>query len=87
MTWQITIQYDTDQADVGTISGTWTDPNPTYGVFTHSKRIKANAAGANAFIAEAIAARNIWQIKQQANINGAAFVLNKINLADPKAGV
>ena len=87
MTWQISVQYDADQDDVGTVSGTWTDPNPAYGVFTYSKRIEANAAGVNAFVAKAIATRDAWQIKQQANITGAAFVLNKINLADPKAGV
>ena len=85
--WEITVQYDADQDDVGTVSGTWTDPNPALGVFTYSKRIKASVAGADAFVAEVIAARNAWQVKQQANITGAAFVLGKINLADPKAGV
>ena len=86
MTWAISLNYDLDQDDVGTINATWTDPNPNYGIFTYSKRIKANAAGGNAFVAEAIVARDVWQIKQQANIAGAVWALNKINLSDPKAG-
>ena len=87
MTWQISVNLDADQDDVGTVSGAWTDPNPDLGIFTFSKRVKANAAGANAFIAEAIAARNAWQVKQQANITGAAWVLDKINAADQKSGI
>ena len=85
MTWEMKVNYDLDQDDVGTINATWTDPNLDYGIFTYSKRIKANAAGGNIFIAEAIKARDTWQIKQQANIAGAAWALNKINLSDPKA--
>jgi len=84
MIWEISVNYDADQADVGSVTGTWTDP--VYGIFTYSQRIKANLAGANAFIAAAILARNTWQVKQQANIAGAAFVLGKINTADPRAG-
>lgn len=84
MTWKISLNFDADQDDVGTIIGIWTDP--IFGTFTHSKRIKATAAGGNAFIAEAISARDAWQIKQQANITGAAWVLGKINVADSKAG-
>jgi len=87
MTWAITVQYDTDQNDVGSVAATWTDPNLGYGVFTYSERIKATAAGVNAFVANAIAARDTWQTKQQANLSGAAVVLNKINAADPKVGV
>jgi len=85
--WKISVQYDADQNDVGTVSGTWTDPNLDYGVFAFSKRIKATAAGVNSFVTEAIAARNVWQVKQEANVAGVIFVLNKINITDPKAGV
>ena len=84
MSWIITVNLDYDQEDVGTVTGTWTDT--ALGAFTYSKRVKATNDGANAFVAEAIAARNIWQGKQQANINGTAVVLNKINAADPQAG-
>ena len=85
--WKISVQYDADQNDVGTVSGTWTDPNLDYGIFTFSKRIKATTAGVNSFVAEAIAARNVWQVKQEANVAGAIFVLNKINTTDPKVEV
>jgi len=85
MTWGIIVNYDADQDNVGTINATWTDL--VFGVFTYSKRIKANVAGGNAFIAEAIFARDAWQVKQQANIAGAAWALNKINLTDPKMKV
>ena len=87
MSWKITVQFDPDQNDVGSVSATWTDPNPALPAFTHSKRVKGTLAGVNAFVAEAVAARDAWQTKQQANITGAAFVLNKINAADPKVGV
>ena len=87
MTWQISVQFDADQADVGTVTGTWTDPLPALGIFTFSMRVKANAAGLTAFKTAAIAARNIWQVKQQENINKAAIVLAALNAADPKAGV
>ena len=84
MSWKITVNFDQDQEDVGTVLAEWVDPS--LGVFNYSKRVKATNDGANAFVAEAIAARNIWQGKQQANINGTAVVLNKINAADPQAG-
>lgn len=82
--WEITVQYDADQDDVGSVNGTWTDP--ALGVFTFSNRVKATADGVNAFAADAIAARDVWQVKQAANISGAAFVLDKINIADPQIG-
>ena len=84
MTWEIQIKYDADQDDVGGISATWTDA--TYGEFTHSNRIKANQAGANIFIAEAIAARNIWQTKQADAATDVGWVLSQINIDDPQIG-
>ena len=87
MAWEITIHIDADQEDVGTVSGTWTDPNAALGIFTFSKRVKANVAGANEFGIEAMAARDAWQLKQQANIDKAAWVQERINSADPKVGV
>jgi len=86
MTWEISLNLDLDQEDIGTVSATWTDSNIALGVFTYSKRLKVNTAGGNAFIAEAILARDAWQVKQQTNINGATWALNKINAADPKVG-
>lgn len=87
MTWQISVQFDADQADVGTVTGIWTDPLAELGVFTYSKRAKANAPGVNAFMTAAIAARNQWQAKTQACLDKAALILAAINAADPKAGV
>ena len=84
MTWAIKIKYDADQDDVGSISATWADP--IYGDFTWSDRIKSNAAGANAFIVKAIAARDAWQIKQDASITGINWVLGQINSADQQVG-
>lgn len=87
MTWQIAVQFDPDQADVGTVTGTWTDPLPALGVFTFSMRVKANAAGLTAFKTAAIAARNQWQVKTQAGLDKVPIVLAALNAADPKAGV
>jgi len=84
MSWKIEVQLDSDQADVGTITATWTDP--ILGEFSFSKRVKANAAGATAFVSAAVAARDVWQVKQQAGLDGASWILGKINTADPKAG-
>ncbi|MCK5611827.1 hypothetical protein KAR91_58700 [Candidatus Pacearchaeota archaeon] len=84
MTWEIQIRYDADQDDVGSISATWTDQE--YGDFTFSDRIKSNQTGANAFIAEAIAARDVWQVKQAASAVGVVWVLGQINTTDPKVG-
>ena len=84
MTWEITVNYDKDQDNVGTVNATWTDPN--FGVFNYSKRIKATAAGANAYVDQAIAERDEWQTKQAANIAGQAIVKNKIDSADPQVG-
>lgn len=82
MTWTIKIRYDADQDDVGSISATWTEQEDVD--FTYSDRIKSNQAGANAFIAEAIAARDVWQDKQLENVNKAAWVLGQINTVDPQ---
>jgi hypothetical protein len=86
MSWAISVQFDQDQADVGSVTGTWTDPLPALGVFTFSMRVKATLAGLNAFVAAAIAARDQWQAKQQANIDKVPIVLAALNAADPKAG-
>jgi len=82
--WKITVRYDLDQVNVGTVTAVWTDA--TFGNFTYSKRIQATAEKVNLFVAEAVVARSAWQVKKQANVAGETFVLNKINLADPQIG-
>lgn len=79
MTWTTQAQFDADSADVGVASATWTE---AVGVFTFTQRIRANNAGANAFVAAAIAARNAWQAKNAANASGAATLLSKLIAAD-----
>lgn len=80
MTWTTQAQFDPDQADVGLATATWTELAGD--VFMFSLRIKATAAGANAFVAAAIAARNAWRVKNAANAAGATTLLNKLIAAD-----
>ena len=82
--WKITVNYDSKNSSSADVSAEWTDP--AFGIFTHSRRVEATVAGVNAFIAEAIVARNAWQVKRQRDIDGEALVLGKINAADPQAG-
>ena len=84
MSWEITVTIDKDKSEVGSVSATWTDPDTTLGVFTHSKRTQANVAGADAFIAEAILARDAWQVYRASNNTKSTWVLGRINTADPK---
>lgn len=77
--WTITVKYDEDSDQVGSVSATWTEGEAT---FAHSARIRATVAGVDAFVADAVAKRNQWQSKEADNISGAAFVLDKINTAD-----
>ena len=86
MSWKISIQFDQDQDDVGSITAIWTDPLPELGVFTFSLRVKANIAGLNEFKTAAIAARNKWQTKRQAAISKEPIVLAALNAADPQVG-
>jgi len=82
--WKITVRYDLDQANIGNATAVWTDT--TFGDFAYSKRIQATAEKVNVFVAEAIVARNAWQVREQANVAGEVIILNKINLADPQVG-
>ena len=85
MSWEITVIIDKDKVDVGNVSATWTDPDTALGVFSFSQRIQADVVGADAFIAEAIAARDIWQTWQAGNNTKSAWALGRLNTADPKA--
>jgi hypothetical protein len=67
MSWQITVTIDKDKVDVGNVSAIWTDPDTALGVFSFSQRIQADVDGADAFISEAIAARDAWQVWQGNN--------------------
>ena len=84
MSWEIKVIIDKDKSEVGSVSATWTDPDTTLGVFSYSKRTQANVTGADAFITEAIAARDVWQVYQASNNTKSAWVLGRINTADPK---
>jgi hypothetical protein len=84
MSWQITATIDKDKTDVGNISAIWTDPNTDLGVFSFSQRIQADVDGADAFIAEAIVARDAWQVWQGNNNTKSTWALGRLNTADPK---
>jgi len=80
--WTINLKLDNDSNDVGSVTATWTEP--TGEVFSFPRRLKNDTANINAFGVEVVAARDAWQVKEAANISGAAFLLNKLNLYDPK---
>ena len=80
--WNIKLKLDNDSNDVGSVTATWTEP--TGEVFSHSARLKNSTANINAFGVDVVKARDAWQAKEAANISGAAFLLNKLNLYDPK---
>ena len=80
--WEIQVILDPDSNDVGTVIATWTE---TAGTFVYSSRAKKDLAGANAFIAAAIAARDFWQTKSTANTAASATLRTMIIAADPKA--
>ncbi|MCK5217868.1 MAG: hypothetical protein KAJ93_08765 [Methanosarcinales archaeon] len=84
MSWQITVTIDKDKVDVGNVSAIWTDPNTDLGVFSFSQRIQADVDGADAFIAEAIIARDAWQVWQGNNNTKSTWALGRLNMADPK---
>jgi len=84
MAWEITVNIDKDKTDVGNVSATWTDPDIVLGVFSFSRRIKANVTGADVFITQVIAARDAWQIWQTENNIKAVWALGRLNTADPK---
>ena len=82
MAWEINVVMDENQ-DMANVSAIWTDP--VLGVFTYSRRSRVSVARADAFIAEAITARDAWQVYQENNNTKSAWALNRLNTADPKA--
>lgn len=62
MAWTSTVTLDKDKSDVASVSATFTDTDLS--TFTHSKRIKITAADRDAFIREAIALRDNWQLRK-----------------------
>jgi len=56
MAWIAVVTLDQDQNDVGTASATWNAGEVDE--FTYSRRAKLTQAEANAFVAEAVAARD-----------------------------
>ena len=87
MSWEVNVTMPEQEGGIGSISAIWTDPDTTLGVFTYSRRARVSVAAADAFIAEAIAERDAWQIYQADNILKSAWALDRLNTADPKAEV
>lgn len=84
MAWELTVILPEVEGGVGNITAKWTDPDPALGVFSHSRRTRVSIDAADAFIAEAIAARDAWQIVQADNDTKSAWALDRLNAADPK---
>ena len=84
MSWEINIVLPEEDGGIGSISATWTDPDTTLGVFTYSRNTRVSVAAADAFIAEVIAARDVWQVSQATSIAKAAWALDRLNTVDPK---
>ena len=82
MTWEINVRLPKESNQVGSISATWTDE--TLGVFPYSRPCRATQDAADAFIAEVIAARDEWKADHAANSAKSAWVLGRINTADPE---
>ena len=84
MSWQVTVKLPNDANTVGHVSAVWTDPDATLGVFSYSRTARATQKSANAFIVEAIAARDAWRVSQAANDVKSVWVLDRLNTADPE---
>ncbi len=82
MSWEINVTLAKEINQVGSILATWTDPS--LGVFPYSRNCRANLASADAFISEAIMARDAWQTYQAENNTKAVWVLDRLNTADPE---
>lgn len=65
MAWDVTVSFDEDKTDVGTVTAVFTDTDLT--VFSFSARIQSTIAARNAFCAAAVAARDLWKTKKTAN--------------------
>ena len=74
-----------ETGNLANVSVVWTDPDTTLGVFLYSRRSQVGVMQADAFIAEAIEKRDTWQVYQANNIAKSAWVLDRLNIADPKA--
>ena len=79
--WEMNIVMVED-SDLANVYAKWTDP--TLGVFTYSRCSKVSVVAADYFISQAIALRDAWQITTENNITKTAWVLARINTADPK---
>ena len=83
MSWALTVTMR-KTGDLANVSATWTDPDTDLGVFTYSRTSGVTVSLADAFIAEAIAARDVWQVYQATNNTNSAWTLGRLNTADPK---
>jgi len=83
MSWEVIIVMESDES-MAQVSATWTDPDTNLGIFAYSRRSRVSVTKSDAFIAEAIARRDAWQIYQADNNTKSAWALNRLNIADPK---
>jgi len=81
MAWEVKVVID-KTGDLANVSATWTDE--TLGEFTYSRRSRVGVAQADVFFAEAVAARDAWQIYQENNNTKSAWATNRLNTNDPK---
>lgn len=84
MPWTIQIADDPDTTGEKTATATWTEVSGK--VFSFQVRGKATAGAVNAFVAAAIAARNVWQAANTTRAAQEAIVLARFVVTDPQAG-
>lgn len=71
--WTCIVTLDADKTDVGTATASFTENGLT---FTYSARLRVTVAQRDAFIAAAIAGRNVWRTRVVAE---ASYVTNLNN--------
>jgi hypothetical protein len=79
MTWVATINIG-DDGTSGTISATFTDADSS--TYTRTANIAATTQARDAFIAEAIAGRNLWRTQKTTNANFKANVESRFTQLD-----
>ena len=75
MDWTATVQLDADKSNVGHVMATFTDLDES--TFRHSGRSAVTLAGRDAFVAEAIAARDAWRVKKAAEATLSVHVTER----------
>ncbi len=80
MPWKSVVKSDTDDVQQSTSTATWTDPDPSLGVFTYSRRVnRRSLTDEDDFVSEANTAKDAWAI-EKARLNVAQSDLDvKLN--------